>query len=143
MDNRHRKLFIAKQPKECKFRPKMHPNTSGSCAPPGPAGEVMRSPRPLAAMKDLLLRRGRAGGLLLRGTEAKKGDGKGIPPTMSRINTVYRTFLNQLMSVGKSNALSDNLTFKLQVQCHLQARRQEMKWVFFCKKVENGGGRFL
>ena len=72
--------------------------------------------------------------------KGERGDGKGIPPKMSRINTVYRTFLNQLMSVGKSNALSDNLTFKLQAQCHLQARRQEMKWeVFFVKKWKMGG----
>ena len=123
----------------------MHQNTSGSCAPPGPAGEVMRSPRPLAAMKDLLLRRDRRGSTSKgNGSEERgRGDGKGIPPKMSRINTVYRTFLNQMMSVGKSNALSDNLTFKLQVQCHLQARKQEMKWGFFVKKWKMGGGVFL
>jgi len=61
---------------------------------------------------------------------------------MSRINTVYRTFLNQLMSVRKSNALSDNLALKLQAQCHLQARRQEIKWGGFVK-VENGGAFFV
>jgi len=42
MDNKHRKLIVIKQSKECKRMLKMH----------GPAGEFMRSPpNPLAAME--------------------------------------------------------------------------------------------
>ena len=37
MDNKHRKLFVIKQSKGCKFMPKMHQNAFGGQAPPGPA----------------------------------------------------------------------------------------------------------
>ena len=43
MDNKHRKLFVIKQSKGCKFMPKMHQNAFGGRAPPGPAGDLMRS----------------------------------------------------------------------------------------------------
>ena len=57
MDNKHRKLFVIKQSNGCKFMPKMHRNTFGSRTPPGPAGELMRSPPDSpAAIGDLLLR---------------------------------------------------------------------------------------
>ena len=38
MDNKHRKLFVIKRSKGCKFMSKMHQNTFGGRAPPGPAG---------------------------------------------------------------------------------------------------------
>jgi len=41
MDNKHRKLFVIKQSKGCKFVPKMHQNTFG-----GPLVELMLSLRP-------------------------------------------------------------------------------------------------
>ena len=46
MDDKHKKLFVIKQSKGCNFMLKMHQNTFGGRAPPGPAGELMRSPRP-------------------------------------------------------------------------------------------------
>ena len=38
MDNKHRKLYVIKQSKGCKFMPKMQQNTFGGRAPSGPAG---------------------------------------------------------------------------------------------------------
>ena len=35
---KHRKLFVIKQSKGCKFMPEMHQNTFGGRTPPGPAG---------------------------------------------------------------------------------------------------------
>jgi len=46
MDNKHRKLFVIKQSKGCKFMPKMHQNAFGGRAPPGPAGDLMHSDIP-------------------------------------------------------------------------------------------------
>ena len=47
-DNKHSKLFVIKQSKECKFIPKMHHNTFGGRAPPWPArGAYARSPSPI------------------------------------------------------------------------------------------------
>jgi len=37
MDNKHRKLFVTKQSKGCRFMPKMHQNTLGGRASRGPA----------------------------------------------------------------------------------------------------------
>jgi len=45
MDNKHRKLFVTKQSKGCKFMPKMHQNTFGSRAPPEPAGGAYALPQ--------------------------------------------------------------------------------------------------
>ena len=51
MDNEHRKLFVIKQSKGCKFMSKMHQNTLGGGALPGPGGGTYAFPyRPLAAM---------------------------------------------------------------------------------------------
>ena len=68
--------------------PKMHQNAFSSRAPPGPAGEPMRSPRPSSCNR----------GLLLRGTEGRKGrregterEGEGIPAKARRINTGHVT----------------------------------------------------
>ena len=41
VDNKRRKLLVVEQSEGCKFMPKLHQN-----APPGPAGEFMRSPTP-------------------------------------------------------------------------------------------------
>ena len=52
--------------------PKMHQNTFGGQAPPGPAGELMRSPDS-----------SRNGGLLLggwKGGQETEREGRGIPP---------------------------------------------------------------
>ena len=46
----HRKLFVIKQSKWCKFMPKMHRNTSGSRVCLKLLGELMHLPRPLAAI---------------------------------------------------------------------------------------------
>ena len=46
MHNKHRKLFVIKQPKGCKFMPKIHQNTFGGRAPPGPAAGAHKLPRP-------------------------------------------------------------------------------------------------
>jgi len=51
MDNKHRKLFVIKQSKGCKFMPKMHQNTFSGRAPPGPAGGTYAA---LCATPDLL-----------------------------------------------------------------------------------------
>jgi len=58
MHNQHRKLFVTKQGKGCKFVPKMHQNkpTFGGRAPPGPAEGAMGYPRLLPAMGPILLR---------------------------------------------------------------------------------------
>ena len=50
MDNKHRKLFIIKLSKRYTYMPKMHRNTLGGQAPPGPAGGAYELPRSLAAM---------------------------------------------------------------------------------------------
>ena len=55
--------------------PKMHQNTFGGQAPPGPAGELMRSPDS-----------SRNGGLLLggwKGGQETEREGRGIPPPQS------------------------------------------------------------
>jgi len=50
LDNKHRKLFVIKLSKRCTFMPKMHRNTLGGQAPPGPAWGAYELPRSLAAM---------------------------------------------------------------------------------------------
>jgi len=73
MDNKHRKLFVIKRAKRCKFRlnmPKVHQNTFGGRKPPGPAGGAYALLRPLAAIM-------RNGGVLLRGTEEREGRREG------------------------------------------------------------------
>ena len=45
MYNKHRKLFVIKQSKGCRFMPKMHQNTSGDQVPPGPAGGAYALPQ--------------------------------------------------------------------------------------------------
>ena len=77
MHNKHRKLFVIKQPKGCKFMPKIHQNTFGGRAPPGPAGERISSPDPQWGLLLREGRKGRGGGLLLRGwTEGYGGQGR-------------------------------------------------------------------
>jgi len=58
MDNKHRKLFVIKQSKGCKFMRKMHPKY----VPPGPAGGANALPRPLAAIVGSILRGGKGVG---------------------------------------------------------------------------------
>ena len=70
-ENRHRKLFVIKQSKNCKFVTKMHQNTFGGRAPPG---ELVRSPRlPSRHGVCLLLRGGRR--KWTAGNEKKEGSG--------------------------------------------------------------------
>ena len=90
MHNEHRKLFVTKQGKWCKFVPKMHQNrpTFGGRAPPGPAEGAMGYPRLLPAMGSILLRgrREREGkrptyvgtekGPTSKGTEGRRGNGE-------------------------------------------------------------------
>ena len=45
MDNKHRKFFVIKQSDGCKFMPKMHQNTFGGRAPPGPAERAYALPQ--------------------------------------------------------------------------------------------------
>jgi len=45
-DNKHRKLFVTKESKWCKFMPKMHQHTFGGRAP---LEELIRSPDPVTA----------------------------------------------------------------------------------------------
>jgi len=45
MDNKHRKMLVIKQWEGRKFMPKMHKNTLGGRAPPGPAGGAYAFPR--------------------------------------------------------------------------------------------------
>jgi len=47
MDDKRMKLFVIKQSKGCKFVPKMHQNTRGGRAPPGPAGGTYALPGPI------------------------------------------------------------------------------------------------
>jgi len=54
-DNKHRKLFVIKQPKECKFMRKMHRNTFGGGLRPDPQGELTRSPSPPIRSGGLLV----------------------------------------------------------------------------------------
>jgi len=64
MDNKYRKLFVIKQSKGCKFMPKIHQNTFGSRALPGPVGGgliQMHSRRPSSRNGGLFLRAGRDG----------------------------------------------------------------------------------
>jgi len=76
MDKKHRKLFVIEQSKGCKFTPKMHQNTFGGRAPPGHAGELMRSPRLHSHNGDLLIKGGRE--LTYKGGgREERGDGKG------------------------------------------------------------------
>ena len=83
MDNKHRKLFAIKQSKGCKFMPKMHQNTFGGRAPPGPAGQSLCAPpilHHLAAIKGPTSKADKRDG----GEETAK-EGKGIPsPPKSR-----------------------------------------------------------
>jgi len=92
MDNKHRKLFAIKQSKEYKFMPKMHQNTFGGWAPPGPAGQSLCAPpilHHLAAIKGPTSKADKRDG----GEETAK-EGKGIPSPQSqgeyRINTARR-----------------------------------------------------
>jgi len=65
MDSKHRKLFVIKQSKGCRFMPKMHQSTFGSWALPGPAGGayVLPQNRPHS----------RNGGLFVKGRESREG----------------------------------------------------------------------
>ena len=58
MDNKHRKLFVIKQSKECKFMSiYMHQKRLAAGLRPDPLGELMCSPRPPGRNgEDLLLR---------------------------------------------------------------------------------------
>jgi len=44
MDKKHRKLFVIKHSKGCKFMPRMHRNTFGGRAKPGPTGAAYALP---------------------------------------------------------------------------------------------------
>jgi len=44
MDTKQRKLFVVKQSKKCRVMSKMHQNTFGGWALPGPAGEAYALP---------------------------------------------------------------------------------------------------
>ena len=57
MDNKHRKLFVIRQSKECRFMPKMHQNTFGGCARTRWASLCALT----AAIAKVLLRGGREG----------------------------------------------------------------------------------
>jgi len=57
-DNKHRKLFVTKESKWCKFMPKMHQHTFGGRAP---LEELIRSPDPVTA----------TGAYFNRGTEGR------------------------------------------------------------------------
>ena len=74
MENKHRKLFAIKQPKRCKFMPKMHQNTFGGRAPPGPAEGAYMLPR-LTSCNGCLLLCGRKGRGEKRGP-ISKGQGE-------------------------------------------------------------------
>jgi len=68
-ENKHRKLFVIKQSKNCKFVTKMHQNTFGGRAP---LGELMHSPRlPSRHGVCRLLRGGRRKGTA--GNDKKRG----------------------------------------------------------------------
>jgi len=69
MDTEHKKLFVIKQSKWCKFKPKMHQNTFGGRASPGHDGGAYAPPEPLSAI------RGRKGG-----ERGRKGRGREFPP---------------------------------------------------------------
>ena len=69
MDTEHKKLFVIKQSKWCKFKPKMHQNTFGGRASPGHDGGAYAPPRASVRNKGTERRR--------EGTER---EGKGIPP---------------------------------------------------------------
>ena len=64
MDNEHRKLFVIKQSKGCKFMPKMCRNTFG--------GRTLRSPRTPCRGGGPTSKEKEGRGLLLRGTESFK-----------------------------------------------------------------------
>ena len=61
-DYKHRKSFVIKQSKGCKFMPKMHHNAFGGRDLPGPAGELMCSPQIPRPQWGYLLLRGRREG---------------------------------------------------------------------------------
>jgi len=93
MENKHRKLFVTKQSKGCKFMPKMHQNTFGSRAPPEPAGGAYALPRSPSRNGGLLVSGGREGvGSTSKGTggqRGRNGRGREFPPKVkvSRINS--------------------------------------------------------
>jgi len=60
MDNKHWKLFVVKQPRGCKFMPKMHPDTFGGRA--APAGGSFGAPTdPLATIGGFNSKRDKRG----------------------------------------------------------------------------------
>ena len=91
MDNKHRKLFVDKQPEGCKFMPKMHQIRLAVGLRPDALGELMHSPSPLSVMGRTCKRNegGMGRGLLVRGMEGRREEtereGNGMK--VSRINT--------------------------------------------------------
>jgi len=73
MDDKHRKLFVIKHSKECKYVPEMHQNTFGGQLR-ARWGSLCAPPELLTAIGGLLLRGGREGE---RG-EWRKGRGEGL-----------------------------------------------------------------
>ena len=91
MDNKHRKLFVIKQSKWCKFKPKMHQNTFGGRASPGHDGGAYAPPEPLSAI------RGRKGG-----ERGRKGRGREFPPpevSVSRIDINHESYVGVVSAV--------------------------------------------
>jgi len=67
MDNKHRKLYITKQPKGCEFMPKMHQIRLAAVLRPDSLGELKHSPGPPS----------RNGGILIKGEgETERGEGR-------------------------------------------------------------------
>jgi len=89
MDTEHKKLFVNKQSKWCKFKPKMHQNTFGGRALPGHDGGAYAPPR--ASVRN-------------NGTERREGterEGKGIPPevSVSRIDINHESYVGVVSAV--------------------------------------------
>jgi len=91
MDTEHKKLFVIKQSKWCKFKPKMHQNTFGGRASPGHDGGAYAPPEPLSAI------RGRKGG-----ERGRKGRGREFPPpevSVSRIDINHESYVGVVSAV--------------------------------------------
>jgi len=73
MDNKHRKLFVVKQSKGCKFMPYMHQNTFG-----GPLGSYLPTYKRRGERQE-----GEERGPIYKGREGRREvmemEGKGIP----------------------------------------------------------------
>ena len=80
MDNKHRKLFVNKQPEGCKFMPKMHQIRLAVGLRPDALGELMHSPSALSVMGRTCKRNegGMGRGPTCKGDgREERGNGKG------------------------------------------------------------------